>query len=314
MTAARGIVPKGLVDFFKDSRDYREIQRFFQNLAAQSAPSSDATTLEEVQGQISNLRARMGDIQAQTEAIRDEGMNGFRARLADIQSQLDELHAEGVGGLRARTGMNSKRIDDRLPISSATPRTAWDDILNTGLGGSITVGTGVPSLVQVNGGAYALDFDDAATATEKRILYDPQMTHGIKKGSAFFPHLHFLPQSIPVSTQVSKWEIAWITFDNMGDASIAGRLTTSTVYVPVYTTDTANGYTIRGFYTSSATFDSSTRFSIANANSTASSIYSMTIRRKSGDAGDTYAGASIYLLSFDGHIEIDRRGTLTEFA
>lgn len=310
---ARNMVPRQLMEYFKDAEGFREIQRFFQDVATSTIAQGNDSTIEDVQGLISNLRARNSALEARIDELQGQRA-ADNARIQALAARVDEVQGLcDTGSFRARLGRLAHQIYERLPVNKAMNNTAWDDIINTGLGRGITTGTGMPSLVQVNGGGWAYDFDDAITANEKRILYDPQMPHGIKKGSVYLPHVHFLPSAIPGATQVTKWEVSVITFDNQGDVSSAGRLTTTTVYVPIFTTDTQYGAVKRGFYTSDATFNDSTRFKVTNANMTLSSVYQIVLRRKSGDAGDTYPN-SFYLKAFDGHIEIDRRGTLNEFS
>jgi outer membrane murein-binding lipoprotein Lpp len=262
------IVPRGLVEFFKNVRDFREIQRFFDGLA--SVQNLSETTINAILSDITALEANVATLFAD---------------VATLQGQVSALQSD-VAALQAE-------VDGKLEVTGTGGASAWDDIVNTGIGRAITTGTG---------------------ASEKRMLWDPQMTHGVKAGSAYLPHIHFCPSSIPGATQVSKWELSYITFNTAGDLSNAARLTTTTVYVPIYATDIQYGYVTRGFYTSNTVFDAGTRFSITNANMTQSSIYSILLRRKSGDAGDTYTGGSVYVFAFDGHIEINRRGTGTEFS
>lgn len=179
----------------------------------------------------------------------------------------------------------------------------WNDAL-VPLGALRTTGTGVPDLVEINSSSrWGLSMTNEGTANnEKRLFASAQLSHGIRRGSEVRFHIHFVTETAPGDTD--KY-VYWETIHSA--INLPGQVISSATPKTVMYKQTIKAYTpayTYGIVTLATLIDEDVR---------ESSIYGAYLRRKSSDATyDTYTG-TIYILSADAHIYIEKTGSFEEY-
>jgi len=171
----------------------------------------------------------------------------------------------------------------------------WDDV-RTALTAAQGGGLNDPSWAQIvddgsgSTGVYGWHFD---ATTEEELFFEIQLPHGYSAGTDIKPHIHWAPSTTGAGDVV--WGLEYTT-SNVG--SVIGNTTLVTV------TDTASGTALQqeavGFGTVSGT------------GLQESSILLCRVYRDASNAADTYAADAIGL-SIDFHVQLEKRGSLTEF-
>jgi len=193
------------------------------------------------------------------------------------------------------TGLDANDHPQYMLVSDTIGALVWDDV-RTALTAAQGGGLNDPNWVQVvdNGsgstGVFAYAFDDNS---EEELFFEVQLPHGYSAGTDIKPHVHWAPSTTGTGNVV--WGLEY-TVANVG--AVIGNTTLLSV------TDAASGTALQqevaGFGT------------ISGTGLQESTILLFRIYRDAGNAADTYA-ADAFGLSVDIHIQLEKRGSLTEF-
>lgn len=194
---------------------------------------------------------------------------------------------------------NNLQIDSN-GFLSANGTSTWFDDLRVELTVR-TVGAKSPSYVNVTGGIYAYEFDDAGAGSEKEINFKMQTPHGWKIASTLHMHVHWVAATTGSAGNKIRWGLEYT------NANINAVFpSTTTIYGedavnPPSTTPTAMTHYLTEFSDIDMTGKELSNFLLCR------------LFRNSSHANDTYAG-SAYVIGVDAHIEYDTLGSNSEFS
>lgn len=80
-------VPRELINFFRSSRDFAGIQRYFQDL--DSVVGGTTTSITDLAITISGLRGKLGEALKEIDELKQQ--DSQRAKLAEILDRIEEL-------------------------------------------------------------------------------------------------------------------------------------------------------------------------------------------------------------------------------
>lgn len=208
-----------------------------------------------------------------------------------------------------------ERLEERLRYLESLPRIispGWDDLRIEPV--ARNTGTNAPTFEKwlddsggTSRGVYLYSFDDAASASEKEVMFTMQMPHAWKVGTAIEIHVHWIG-AVADTTADPRWgmEYAWKSLgETFGDTTI--------VYTSGHFDETGNDDPdVDALKHYISDFDAITP---GVTQDDLSSILIGRIFRNSGAAEDTYnaSGAKCGLLYIDAHIQIDGLGSRSEY-
>ena len=177
-------------------------------------------------------------------------------------------------------------------------KTGWFDMFGDFVNAKIT-GTNQPTWTKVTDdgagstGVYAYSFD-AATLNELWLAF--HLNHDYKTGTAFYPHIHWLPSSTDTGTV--RWGIEWTAALGHNQAAFGN---TQFTYIEQAGPGTALQHMVAEVAAPGITI----------ASAEPDMLILCRVFRDAAHANDTYADACFGLM-LDAHYQIDRHGTLNK--
>jgi hypothetical protein len=86
-------VPRELINFFRSSRDYAGIQRYFQDL--DSVVGGTTTSINDLAITISGLRGKLVEALKEIDELKQQ--DSQRAKFKELQDQIDDLQQQQRG-------------------------------------------------------------------------------------------------------------------------------------------------------------------------------------------------------------------------
>lgn len=176
-----------------------------------------------------------------------------------------------------------------LPFRLSDP--AWDD-LRVSVNSVKLAGVRDPEWVSYRDGL-VLSFGDEAV-NEEIVFFTVQLPHAWKEGTDIEAHVHWVPEDN--ATGNVRWLLTY-SWANIGGAFGASAPLPVNGAAP----GVANVHALAELGT------------IAGAGKTLSSMLVCSLKRESGNAGDTFTGKNAYLLEIDFHYQVDKFGSDNEY-